>query len=201
MLIYLQMIESGQEKDKFEKLYLKYRDLMYHSAFTILHNREDSEDSVHQAFVSIIENLDKIGDTDSAETRSFCVLCCRNKALDLYRRKNRWGELELFENLHELPITAYAAGPRRISGSPSLSFSGTTATCKLSVISAGSTIDCTLTLYEGDTIIQSWSGSNTGYLLLSGSTTVQHGHTYTLSGSGSVNGSPITISPVTRTCP
>ena len=100
-----------------------------------------------------------------------------------------------------LSITAYAAGPRRISGSPSLSFSGTTATCNLSVISAGSTIDCTLTLYEGDTIIQSWSGSNTGYLLLSGSTTVQHGHTYTLSGSGSVNGSPITISPVTRTCP
>ena len=90
MLIYLQMIESDREKDKFEQLYLKYRNLMYHSAFTILHNREDSEDSVHQAFVSIIENLDKIGDTNSAETRSFCVLCCRNKALDLYRRKNRW---------------------------------------------------------------------------------------------------------------
>lgn len=104
MLIYLQMIESDLEKDKFEQLYLKYRNLMYHSAFTILHNREDSEDSVHQAFVSIIDNLDKIGDTNSAETRSFCVLCCRNKALDLYRRKNRWGEIELFENIQELPM-------------------------------------------------------------------------------------------------
>lgn len=104
MLIYLQMIDSDQEKDKFEQLYLKYRNLMYHSAFTILRNREDSEDAVHQAFVSIIENLDKIGYTASAETRSFCVLCCRNKALDLYRKKNRWGELELFDNLQELAM-------------------------------------------------------------------------------------------------
>ena len=60
MFIYLQMIESDSDKDKFEQIYLKYRGLMYHSAFTILRNREDSEDVVHQAFVSIIENFDKL---------------------------------------------------------------------------------------------------------------------------------------------
>ncbi len=102
MFIYLQMIESDSDKDKFEQIYLKYRGLMYHSAFTILRNREDSEDVVHQAFVSIIENFDKIQDINSPETRSFCVLCCRNKALDLYRKKCRWGEIELIDNLQEL---------------------------------------------------------------------------------------------------
>lgn len=81
MLIYMQIIENDDDRDKFEQLYLKYRGLMYHSAISILHNNEDAEDVVHLAFVSIIENLGKIGAIDSPETRSFCILCCRNKAL------------------------------------------------------------------------------------------------------------------------
>ena len=102
MLVYLQMIESNDDRDKFEQLYNKYRSLMYHSAYRILQNREDSEDAVHQAFISIIENLEKIKDVDLPETRSFCVICCKNKALDLYRRKKRSGEIELIDNYTEI---------------------------------------------------------------------------------------------------
>lgn len=50
MLIYLQMIESEADKSKFEQLYLKYRSLMLRVAMRILHNEQDAEDAVHQAF-------------------------------------------------------------------------------------------------------------------------------------------------------
>lgn len=62
MLIYLQMLETPEEKSLFEQIYLEYRGLMYHVAYEILHNEQDAEDAVHQAFVKIAENIKKIDD-------------------------------------------------------------------------------------------------------------------------------------------
>ena len=42
MLIYIQMIESEEDKSKFEQLYLKYRWLMYSVAKSILNNEHDA---------------------------------------------------------------------------------------------------------------------------------------------------------------
>ena len=60
MIIYLQMIESDEDKSKFEQLYIMYKGLMFHVAMKILKNEFDAEDAVHQAFLSLIENLKKI---------------------------------------------------------------------------------------------------------------------------------------------
>lgn len=60
MLIYLQMLETPEEKSLFEQIYLEYRGLMYHVAYEILHNEQDAEDAVHQAFIKIAENIKKI---------------------------------------------------------------------------------------------------------------------------------------------
>ena len=49
MLLYLQMLETPEEKSLFEQIYLEYRGLMYHVAYEILHNDQDAEDAVHQA--------------------------------------------------------------------------------------------------------------------------------------------------------
>ncbi len=62
MIIYLQMIESDEDKSKFEQLYIMYKGLMFHVAMKILKNEFDAEDAVHQAFLSLIENLKKISD-------------------------------------------------------------------------------------------------------------------------------------------
>ena len=60
MLVYLSMIESESDKSLFEQLYIRYKGLMYHIAYRILQNREDAEDAVHQAFVSIAKNIKKL---------------------------------------------------------------------------------------------------------------------------------------------
>lgn len=59
MIIYLQMIESDEDKSKLEQLYIMYKGLMFHVAMKILKNEFDAEDAVHQAFLSLIENLKK----------------------------------------------------------------------------------------------------------------------------------------------
>jgi RNA polymerase sigma-70 factor (ECF subfamily) len=46
MLLYLQMLETPEEKSLFEQIYLEYRGLMYHVAYEILHNDQDAEDAV-----------------------------------------------------------------------------------------------------------------------------------------------------------
>ena len=90
MITYLSMIDSPDDQQKFEKVYTKYRYLMLHIANKILQNHHDAEDAVHQAFISIIENLDKILEVDSPKTRSYIVIITERKAIDLLRKiKNR----------------------------------------------------------------------------------------------------------------
>ena len=83
MLIYLQMIESEEDKSKFEALYNQYKQAMYAAAYRVVKNQYDAEDAVHQAFLSLIKNLDKIKPVDCPETRSYVVITSENKAIGL----------------------------------------------------------------------------------------------------------------------
>lgn len=60
MLIYLQIIETDEDKSTFEQIYEAYRGLMFHAAFKVLTHEQDAEDAVHYAFVKIAENIIKI---------------------------------------------------------------------------------------------------------------------------------------------
>ena len=99
MLIYLSMIESEDDKSKFEKIYERYRGLMFYTAMQILNHKQDAEDAVHQAFVSIIENLDKISEPECPKTRAYVVIITERKALDITRRKSKISHLEFDESM------------------------------------------------------------------------------------------------------
>lgn len=87
MLIYLQMIESEEDRTKFTELYQRYRRLMFSVAYDILHESYDAEDAVHQAFLSLINNLEKVRQIDSPETRGFLIVITENKAIDIIRKR------------------------------------------------------------------------------------------------------------------
>ena len=86
MLIYLSMIDSLEGKQKFEVIYIKYRQLMFYVANKILMDAKDSEDVVHDSFLKVIEIIDKIIDPESHQTRALIVTITENKAIDLYRK-------------------------------------------------------------------------------------------------------------------
>ena len=87
MLVFLQMIESQEDKHKFEIIYEKYRDILFAISNNILHNDQDAEDVVHHAFLKLAENISKIGDPDCPKTRGYIVTIVENRAIDVYRAK------------------------------------------------------------------------------------------------------------------
>ena len=104
MLIYLQMIESEEDKSKFLEIYNQYKYLMFSVANRILKNEYDAEDAVHQAFVSIIDNLNRIGAVDCPKTRSYIVIITENKAIDIIRSRKHLAGEELNDAIHGIEI-------------------------------------------------------------------------------------------------
>lgn len=89
MLIYLNMLESEEEKNKFEQIYSTYKQTMFYVANRILKDEYLSEDAVHQAFFRIIENLDKIDKIHCHKTKGFIVTIVENIAIDFFRKRKR----------------------------------------------------------------------------------------------------------------
>ena len=94
--LYLSLIDEELQKKKFEKLYYRYRNLMYYIAFQVLNNERDSEDSVQEAFLRIAKNMDKIGDVESNETKNFAAIIVKREAMKLYDKKKK--RREVFES-------------------------------------------------------------------------------------------------------
>ena len=92
------------------------------------------------------------------------------------------------------------AAEQAVNVTPTLTFSGTTATCKVDIYKPGKTISATLELWHGSTCIASWSGTATSHLVISKTKTVVSGQTYTLKVSGTIGGVPFTGIDVTGTC-
>lgn len=104
MLVYLQALSDEQERASFEALYLRYRSLMLSVASKFLSEPQDAEDAVHQAFLSILQNLHKISGIDCPETRAFVVIIVERKALDILRARQKTVPLEEMEHGVEIPL-------------------------------------------------------------------------------------------------
>ena len=103
MMMYLQMLETSEEKVRFEELVHTYRNLMFYVANQILNNDHDAEDAVQQAFFAILKNFEKISEIKCPQTRSFVVTVVERKAIDLYRAKNRNTVISFEEEFINVP--------------------------------------------------------------------------------------------------
>lgn len=101
LVYYLQMIDTPEEKIRFEQIYLKYRGLMYHVADGVLHNRQDAEDAVHNAFLRIIRQFQKLQNTPVEELAPQIVIIARNEAISLLRKRKGEVPLEDWDGVAE----------------------------------------------------------------------------------------------------
>ena len=58
------VFDTPEQKSKFEEAYLKYNKMGFYYAREILHDDALAEDALHDAFLSLARNLDKIGEID-----------------------------------------------------------------------------------------------------------------------------------------
>lgn len=94
----------------------------------------------------------------------------------------------------------YAAEPR-IAAVPKLSFSGRTATCICNVSESGKTLQVTMELRNGATLVDSWYKTGTSKVMMNETCTVARGNSYTLSVRVLINGVSYGPYSITNYCP
>lgn len=124
MLLFIATIEEPEIRSRLEKLYEAYEQEMHRQAFYVLHDENDAEDAVQNAFLGIWKSLDKLCDLGEKEIKWYVIRAAINAAIDIYRKKNEKrqkeepydenasyfhsenrnvNELGLFEKIAELP--------------------------------------------------------------------------------------------------
>ena len=89
MLVYLSLLETEQEKDRFTLLYNRYRYTMLYCAMNVVQDHALAEDVVHASFLKIIEILDKFEEPESSKAKNLIVTIVKHKAIDVLRREKR----------------------------------------------------------------------------------------------------------------
>ena len=98
---YLALIDNAEDQNKFEYLYNHYQKQMYYTAKKILNDAFIAEDAVHEAFVKIARNMNKIDDETSDRTKAFVMIVTENAAKDVYRKRKQYFEKEIYEKINE----------------------------------------------------------------------------------------------------
>lgn len=89
MIAFIMTIENEEDRDKITEIYKLYSGTMLYIANSILNEIHLAEDVVSEAFIKIIDNLEKIDEVDCYRTRGFVVIITRNVAIDMLRKQRK----------------------------------------------------------------------------------------------------------------
>jgi len=90
---------SGEDQDKFEFIYNKYKNLCLKKAYSILGDYMLAEDAVSEAYLRVYKNLHKIEDVASNRSIAFLVTITKNVSLTLLAKQK--GQADGYEPLEE----------------------------------------------------------------------------------------------------
>lgn len=93
IIIFLEVL-SDDERDIVNKLFAKSNALLYNISLSILHSRTDAEDAVAQAFLKIMEHMEKMSKLSCPQMTSYCVIIVKNTAVDILRKRKNVAPLE-----------------------------------------------------------------------------------------------------------
>ncbi|EGW37199.1 sigma-70 family RNA polymerase sigma factor [Desulfosporosinus sp. OT] len=90
--------EDNEKRNKLESLYNEYALYIYRVAYQILKDKYLAQDAVHEAFISILKNVDKIIEINCNKTKAFIIIIIRNISINLYNQRKKQSSLS-FEEL------------------------------------------------------------------------------------------------------
>ena len=99
-MIYMALVDD-EDIPEFEKLYEKYKQLLYNLAFSILNNHHDAEEAVQETFIKIADTFTNVLQIPCNELTSYIVIICKNISINKYNKNKRASEhtIRLNENL------------------------------------------------------------------------------------------------------
>ena len=101
MLMYLSILDTQDEKEKFTEVYEQYQHFCWYVANQMLGDDHLAEDVVQETFLALTRHLDKIEVVESSKTRKFLMTIVKSKAIDILRKQK--GELSMEELEYEIP--------------------------------------------------------------------------------------------------
>jgi len=87
LLLFLQEIEDPADREKFQRIYERYRREMFYVASRLLADPRDVEDAVQEAFFALSRNLRKLRNPEDRSSRAYILLTAERKAIDILRRQ------------------------------------------------------------------------------------------------------------------
>lgn len=87
---------DGLNAELIKELFKTYKEMMFRIAMGILHNEPDAEDAVQDAFLSIINNFEKISLIPCIEKEFYFVTIIENISINKLNKKRRhpWENIE-----------------------------------------------------------------------------------------------------------
>ena len=85
--LFLAMLDTPEQQNKFEALYTAWHKDMYYAAMAILNDHALSEDALQEAFLYTVKHIEKIGDPLSRSTRAFLVTLAGWQAKKILRER------------------------------------------------------------------------------------------------------------------
>lgn len=94
-----------EDTQKLNRIYELYEQPMYRIAFAVLKRPELAEDAVSDAFVRIIDRLNKIKSPESDKTKAYIVKVIKSTSINIYRKKKRSlvRELPIDDSIVQIP--------------------------------------------------------------------------------------------------
>lgn len=89
IFLYLSVLDTDDERSKFEKLYDEHKNTLFNVAYKILNDVQLAEDAVHEAFISLAKNMDKIIDRNCIQIRNYLIIIVKNAALRIYNKRKK----------------------------------------------------------------------------------------------------------------
>lgn len=91
---FLALLETEEEKRRFEVLYNEYGSTVYNYAYHILKDVQLSEDAVSEAFFSLARHMDKIQDRSDKDARNYLIVIAKNRAKKMAENQSRTAPVE-----------------------------------------------------------------------------------------------------------
>ena len=86
---YIALLDTEDQKEKFDYIYTKYKGFMYYVAYGVLKDHFSAEDAVHETFLDLLRIIDDIRVSNDRELMHFLKVITYHKAVDSARKSNK----------------------------------------------------------------------------------------------------------------
>lgn len=86
MLIFLEMLESDEERLSFQEVYKKNHMKMFYAAINMVNDRHMAEDAVHEAFLRLAVKYSKYKTYSDERMTSLCIIMTKQRMIDMLRK-------------------------------------------------------------------------------------------------------------------